>query len=124
MRHCTLTLLLAVVAAICMMNGATGEEVKKRSSIDNQEIEQFEPEPFDEETDDEDDVDKRAMRLMRLGKKRAMRLMRLGKRDWDDGADEEKRAMRLMRLGKREWEEEMDEEKRACAHAPHAPGQA
>jgi len=78
---------------------------------------------------------KRALRLMRLGKrdpeKRALRLMRLGKRNSENHVyrlmrlikrDEEKRALRLMRLGKRDPEKralrlmrlgKRDEEKRA-----------
>lgn len=53
----------------------------------------------------ESDLDKRAMRMLRLG--RGMRMLRLGKRPSDsvamdeDAAEADKRALRLLRLGKR-----------------------
>lgn len=73
----------------------------------------------------ESDVDKRAMRMLRLG--RGMRMLRLGKRqddaDLEDLPEADKRALRLLRLGKRpafrmlrlgrSGETEPEEEKRA-----------
>lgn len=53
------------------------------------------------EQDDENDVDKRAMRMLRLG--RGMRMLRLGKRpdESEELTEADKRALRLLRLGKR-----------------------
>lgn len=48
---------------------------------------------------DENEVDKRAMRMLRLG--RGMRMLRLGKRPADEPVETDKRALRLLRLGKR-----------------------
>lgn len=72
----------------------------------------------------DNEVDKRAMRMLRLG--RGMRMLRLGKRPMDSDMSEEvteadKRALRLLRLGKRPRFAmlrmgrggDMDEEKRA-----------
>ncbi|XP_045175620.2 myomodulin neuropeptides 1-like [Mercenaria mercenaria] len=73
--------------------------------------------------DDEADVDKRAMRMLRLG--RGMRMLRLGKRPMtsdlsEDVTEADKRALRLLRLGKRPkfamlrmGRGDMEEEKRA-----------
>ncbi|KAL4224715.1 hypothetical protein ACF0H5_015412 [Mactra antiquata] len=59
--------------------------------------------PIDYDFEDENDVDKRAMRMLRLG--RGMRMLRLGKRpapvDDSDITEANKRALRLLRLGKR-----------------------
>ena len=67
--------------------------------------------------------EKRAMRMLRLG--RGMRMLRLGKRpaDSDDMSETDKRAMRMLRLGKRPYkmlrlgrgdnENDIDDEKRA-----------
>lgn len=75
------------------------------------------------DSDEESDVDKRAMRMLRLG--RGMRMLRLGKRPMPSDLSEEvteadKRALRLLRLGKRPrfamlrmGRGDMDEEKRA-----------
>ena len=74
---------------------------------------------------DDDYVDetaeKRAMRMLRLG--RGMRMLRLGKRpaDSDDNSETDKRAMRMLRLGKRPYkmlrlgrgDNDNDDEKRA-----------
>ena len=80
--------------------------------------------PTDEDLSEET-PEKRAMRMLRLG--RGMRMLRLGKRpaDTDDETDNEmeKRRMRMLRLGKRPFkmlrlgrsgqESDIDEEKRA-----------
>lgn len=68
---------------------------------------------------DDEELDKRAMRMLRLG--RGMRMLRLGKRpdDEEDYTDAEKRALRLLRLGKRPFNmlrmgrSDSDEDKRA-----------
>lgn len=72
---------------------------------------------------DDSEVDKRAMRMLRLG--RGMRMLRLGKRpmpsdESEDMSEADKRALRLLRLGKRPrfamlrmGRSDMEEEKRA-----------
>lgn len=71
---------------------------------------------------DEDQKDKRAMNMLRMG--RGMRMLRLGKRPNDDDmSDANKRALQLLRLGKRPFrmlrlgrgdnEEDIEEDKRA-----------
>jgi len=79
-----------------------------------------EDESVAEDSADDEEVVKRAMRMLRLG--RGMRMLRLGKRPVDseeDYTETDKRALRLLRLGKRPFHmlrlgrSDNDDEKRA-----------